>query len=236
MTATAGTRGIELRDVVKTYRRGKLEVHALRGASMRFEPGRLVVLKGRSGAGKTTLINLLAGLDRADSGGITVAGTDVTAADTDALVRLRRETVSVIYQHFALLPLLTAAENVGVPLRIVGASRGAREERVGELIDQVGLAKHAAQRPAELSGGQLQRVAIARALATDPDVLLADEPTAQLDSHTGATIMALLHRLINERNMTALVATHDPMIEQMADEVFHLEDGVVLENVPVAAR
>lgn len=228
--------GIELTDVVKTYRRGKVEVQALRGASMSADPGRLVVLKGRSGAGKTTLLNLLAGLDRADGGQITVAGTDVTAATSDALVRLRRDSVSVIYQHFALLPLLTAAENVGVPLRIVGASRSDREARVSELVEQVGLSKHAAQRPAELSGGQLQRVAIARALASDPDVLLADEPTAQLDSHTGATIIELLHRLVSERNMTALVATHDPMIEQMADVVFHLDDGVVLESAAAPAH
>lgn len=222
--------GIAVTDVAKTYRRGRVEVHALRGASLRAEPGRLVVLKGRSGAGKTTLLNLLAGLDRADRGHITVAGTDVSAASNDELVRLRRDTVSMIYQHFALLPLLSAEENVSVPMRIVRASRREREARVAELVHQVGLTKHAAQRPAELSGGQLQRVAIARALVTDPMVLLADEPTAQLDSHTGAAIMELLHRLIDERNMTALVATHDPMIEAMADTVFHLEDGIVLEE------
>jgi putative ABC transport system ATP-binding protein len=226
--------GIDVEDVTKTYRRGKGEVQALRGASLHAQPGRLTVLKGRSGAGKTTLLNLLAGLDRADAGSITVAGTDVTAASDDTLVRLRRETVSMIYQHFALLPLLTAEENVGVPLRITRASRRERDARVAELVDQVGLTKHAAQRPAELSGGQLQRVAIARALVTDPEVLLADEPTAQLDSHTGTAIMELLHRLVTERGMTALVATHDPMIESLADAVLHLDDGVVLEHATVA--
>lgn len=229
----SGGVGIELSDVVKTYRRGKLEVHALRGATMQVPAGQLVVLKGRSGAGKTTLLNLLAGLDRADGGRIVVAGVEVTAASADALVRLRRETVSVIYQHFALLPLLTATENVGVPLRITGTARAERDARVAELLHQVGLSKHAAQRPAELSGGQLQRVGIARALATKPRVLLADEPTAQLDSHTGAGIMALLRGLISKHRMTALVATHDPLIEQLADVVLHLVDGVVTENVPV---
>lgn len=222
--------GIAVTDVAKTYRRGRVEVHALRGASLRAEPGRLVVVKGRSGAGKTTLLNLLAGLDRADRGQITVAGTEVSAASSDDLVRLRRESVSMIYQHFALLPLLTAEENVGVPMRIMRVSRREREARVAELMHQVGLTQHAAQRPAELSGGQLQRVAIARALVSDPTVLLADEPTAQLDSHTGTTIMELLQRLIGDRNMTALVATHDSMIEAMADTVFHLDDGMVVES------
>jgi len=227
---------IEISDVVKSYRRGKVEVRALRGATLTVPAGKLAVLKGRSGAGKTTLLNLLAGLDRADSGRIRVADTDVTAAGVDALVRLRRESVSVIYQHFALLPLLTTAENVGVPLRIVGAPRAEREARVADLLEKVGLARHAAQRPGELSGGQMQRVAIARALANDPSVLLADEPTAQLDSHTGAATMELLHGLVAERGMTALVATHDPMIEQLADVVLHLDDGIVSEAEPALSR
>ena len=226
----AGT-GISLSGVEKTYGQGPNAVHALRGVDLVVPGGQVVALTGRSGAGKSTLLNLIAGLRRADAGRILVGDTDVTAADERELIALRRDVVGVIYQDFSLLPLLTAEENVGVPMRIKRMDPRLRDERVGELLDHVGLSGHARQRPDEMSGGQQQRVAIARALANQPRVLLADEPTAQLDSETGVRIMKLLHDVVTEDGVTALVATHDPMIEEMADSVWHLEDGVVTESV-----
>jgi len=221
---------ISLSGVHKTYGQGANAVHALRGVDLVVPGGRLVALTGRSGAGKSTLLSLVAGLKRADEGRILVGDTDVTAAAESDLVALRRDVVGVIYQDFSLLPLLTAEENVGVPMRIRRMDPRRRDERVAELLDRVGLTGHARQRPDEMSGGQQQRVAIARALANAPRVLLADEPTAQLDSETGVRIMELLSEVVSLEGVTALVATHDPLIEEMADTVWHLEDGVVTET------
>lgn len=220
---------IRVRGLRKTYRAGGRDVSALRGVDLAVEPGTLTVIEGRSGAGKSTLLSLLAGLDTADEGDIVVARQQVSGAGEDELVRLRRETVALIYQDFALLPVLTAAENVGVPLRIAKAPARERDARVGELLERVGLAAHARQRPDELSGGQLQRVAIARALATHPRVLLADEPTGQLDSHTARSMMDLLREVVDQDGVTVLVATHDELLEQRADAVFGLADGVIVE-------
>ena len=160
-------------------------VHALRDVSFDVAPGEMVAVVGRSGSGKTTLLNLLGGLDRPDAGTVRVDGTEVTALDDDGLSRLRRDTVSYVFQTFGLIPALTAAENVGVPLRLRRTPVAEREQRVALLLDLVGLRDHALQRPAELSGGQQQRVAIARALAGSPRLLIADEPTGQLDAETG---------------------------------------------------
>ena len=227
---------IHVRDVHKTYHHGGRDVHALRGVDLDVAPGRLVVLTGRSGAGKTTLLSVLAGLRRADRGVVEVDGRVVTDADEAALVELRRSTVGVVYQDFALLPLLTAEENVGLPLRITRTDPAERDAAVAELLERVGLAAHAGQRPDEMSGGQQQRVAIARALVTRPRVLLADEPTAQLDSETGGQVMELLRGLVTEQGTTALVATHDPAIEGFADLVVHLDDGRLAEQpLPSAA-
>lgn len=220
---------IQLRGVCKTYRAGGREVPALRGVDLAVEQGTLTMVRGRSGAGKSTLLSLLAGLDATDDGEIEVAGQQVSSAGEDELVRLRRESVSVIYQDFALIPLLTAGENVGVPLRIAKAPARERDARVAELLERVGLAAHAKQRPGELSGGQLQRVAIARALATRPQVLLADEPTGQLDSHTARSMMDLLREVVDHDGVTILMATHDEMLEQHADAVFELTDGTITE-------
>jgi putative ABC transport system ATP-binding protein len=218
---------IQVRDLHKTYRQGGADVHALRGVDLTVEAGQMMALTGRSGAGKSTLLNLVSGLLRADSGAIRVDGLDVTGAGEQDLIALRRDTVGVIYQDFALLPLLTAEENVGLPLRIARADPKQRDAVVAELLERVGLAGHARQRPDELSGGQQQRVAIARALANRPKVLLADEPTGQLDSETGAAVMQLLRQLVAEEGTTALVATHDPTVEAVADTALHLVDGRV---------
>jgi len=218
---------IELRGLHKSYGSGPTAVHALRGVDLEVAPGELVVLSGRSGAGKTTLLGLLAGFLAPDAGTVRVAGTDLVAAGAAEYAALRRETVGVIQQDLALLPMLTAAENVEVPLRIVRAEPAQRDARVLELLGRVGLAGHAHQRPDEMSGGQQQRVAIARALANRPALLLADEPTAQLDSETAARIMGLLRELVEEEGLTVLVATHDPAVEAVGDRVVHLQDGEV---------
>jgi putative ABC transport system ATP-binding protein len=218
---------VEVRDVTRTYGSGTTATAALRGVTFTVGQGKLVALRGRSGSGKTTLLNIVGGLDKPDGGAISVAGRDVAAMDERARMRLRRETVAFIFQSFGLLPVLSAAENVGVPLRIAGVAPKEREARVELMLSIVGLADHARQRPGELSGGQQQRVAIARALATRPALLLADEPTGQLDRETGRQIMRLLRTVVESEGVTALVATHDPVLIDLADSVLHLADGQI---------
>ncbi|OZV75895.1 ABC transporter [Micromonospora echinospora] len=200
-------------------------VYALRDVSFTAGRGELVAVRGRSGAGKTTLLNLVGGLDRPTTGRIRVAGRDVTAANRRDLLALRRDTVGFVFQSFGLIPILSAAENVGLPLRLAKVPAAEREQRVAVLLELVGLGGHARQRPYELSGGQQQRVALARALANDPALLIADEPTGQLDSETGQAVMDLLRALVRARGMTALVATHDPALVEAADRVVTLRDG-----------
>jgi putative ABC transport system ATP-binding protein len=218
---------IELRDVTRTYGSGPTATAALRGVSLTVGEGQLVALRGRSGSGKTTLLNIVGGLDSPGSGTVRVDGEDVAAMSERDRVRLRRETVTFIFQSFGLLPVLSAAENVGVPLRISGIAARVREERVATMLTLVGLADHARHRPGELSGGQQQRVAIARALATRPRLLLADEPTGQLDADSGKQIMRLLRSVVRSEGVTALVATHDPALMDLADSVLHLADGTI---------
>ena len=214
-------------EVARTFGTGHTATRALRGVSFSVSSGELVALRGRSGSGKTTLLNIVGGLDRPDQGTVRVAGQEVTALSERERLRLRRDSVAFIFQSFGLIPILSAAENVGVPLRIVGRPAREREERVRLMLDIVGLSPHARQRPGELSGGQQQRVAIARALAGRPDVLLADEPTGQLDSETAKQIMRLLRVVVRSERVTALVATHDPSLIDLADRVLHLEDGQI---------
>ena len=218
---------VEVSDVTRTFGHGATAVHALRGVSFTVGTGQVVAVRGRSGSGKTTLLNIVGGLDAPTHGTVLVAGRDVTAmAERDRLL-LRRSTVAFIFQSFGLIPSLSAAENVGVPLRITGTEPRAREERVRMLLSVVGLDEHARQRPNELSGGEQQRVAIARALAGRPELLIADEPTGQLDSETGRQIMRLLQAVVRAEGITALVATHDAGIVDLADEVLTLEDGLL---------
>jgi len=228
---------VELKDVTRTYGSGPTATAALRGVSLTVGEGQLVALRGRSGSGKTTLLNIVGGLDRADSGTVRVDGMEVTAMSERERMRLRRETVAYIFQSFGLLPVLSAAENVGVPLRISGMAPRAREERVATMLTLVGLAGHARHRPGELSGGQQQRVAIARALAVRPRLLLADEPTGQLDAETGKQIMRLLRSVVRSEGVTALLATHDPTLIDIADSVLHLADGTIqAESRPADGR
>ena len=221
---------VQVRGVHRTYGSGPAAVHALREVSLDVAPGELVALVGRSGSGKTTLLNVVGGLDRPDAGTVHVAGTEVTALDDDGLVRLRRDVVAYVFQTFGLVPVLSAAENVGVPLRLRALPVADRERRVELLLELVGLAAHAGQRPGELSGGQQQRVAIARALAGSPRLLIADEPTGQLDSETGLAVMALLRAVVEAEGMTAIVSTHDPVMVALADRVLHVADGRLVDG------
>jgi putative ABC transport system ATP-binding protein len=218
---------LSVHGVTHSYGSGATAVHALRDVSFEVAAGTMVALVGRSGSGKTTLLNLVGGLDRPDSGTVMVDGTEVTALDEEGLSRLRRDTVAFIFQTFGLIPVLSAAENVGVPLRMSRTPIAERERRVALLLDLVGLADHAQQRPGELSGGQQQRVAIARALASSPRLLIADEPTGQLDAETGLSVMALLRGVVESEGVTALVSTHDPVMMSLADRVVQISDGRV---------
>jgi ABC-type lipoprotein export system ATPase subunit len=218
---------IEAQDVTRTFGSGSTATRALRGVSFSIPAGTLTAVRGRSGSGKTTLLNVIGGLDRPDSGSVRVDDQEVTGMSAHDLVRLRQSKVAYIFQAFGLIPVLSAAENVGVPLRIRREQPRKREERVREMLDLVGLSEHALQRPAELSGGQQQRVAIARALAGKPMVLLADEPTGQLDSETGKQIMKLLRSVVRSEGVTAVVATHDQALMELADSIIEIKDGVV---------
>jgi putative ABC transport system ATP-binding protein len=203
------------------------DVHALRGVGFDVAPGSMVALVGRSGSGKTTLLNVVGGLDRPDEGTVEVDGTEVTGLSEDGLSRLRRVKVAYVFQTFGLIPVLSAAENVGAPLRLARTPAPEREKRVSLLLELVGLAGHADQRPGELSGGQQQRVAIARALAASPRLLIADEPTGQLDAETGRSVMALIRGVVESEGVTALVSTHDPVMMALADRVIRISDGRV---------
>ncbi|MGW0905435.1 ABC transporter ATP-binding protein [Streptomyces sp. NPDC002853] len=221
-------RAIVVEDLHRTYGGGASAVHALRGVSFSVPRGELVALKGRSGSGKTTLLNLVGGLDTPDAGKITVEGLGLAGLGEDGLLELRRDRVGFIFQSFGLIPILTAAENVGVPLRLRKTDPRAREERVALLLALVGLSDHAEQRPGELSGGQQQRVAIARALANKPSLLIADEPTGQLDAETGLAVMELLRAVVRGEGVTTLVATHDAALLDLADRVLELRDGEIV--------
>ncbi|HEX5402599.1 MAG TPA: ABC transporter ATP-binding protein [Pseudonocardiaceae bacterium] len=222
-----GSNAVEVRDVERIFGTGPTAVHALRGVSLDVPRGALIAVRGRSGSGKTTLLNIVGGLDQPTAGTVRVDGAEVSAMTETERRDLRRTQVAFIFQGFGLLPILSAAENVGVPLRIAGMSRQEREKRVELMLDITGLGDHAAQRPGELSGGQQQRVAIARALAGRPQVLIADEPTGQLDSETARQIMRLLRTVVRSEGISALVATHDNTLLDLADGVLHLQDGVI---------
>lgn len=221
---------VVVRDVRRTYGSGRTSVHALRSVSFEVAPGELVALVGRSGSGKTTLLNVVGGLDRPDAGQVLIGGRDVTAMDDDGLDALRRDVVAFVFQTFGLLSDLTAAENVGLPLRLRRLPVADREHRARLLLDLVGLGDHAEHRPDELSGGQMQRVAIARALATSPRLLVADEPTGQLDTDTGLAVMALIRGVVEAEHMTAIVATHDPVMIALADRVVRIADGRLTDD------
>ncbi len=216
------------RGLGREHRSGASVIHALSDVDLVVGRGELLVVRGRSGSGKTTLLNLLGGLDRPSHGSVHVDGQEISALDDDGLVEMRRRSIAFIYQAFGLVPFLSAAENVEVPLRLVRTESAARDARVRELLDLVGLGGRADHRPHELSGGEQQRVAIARALANRQRLLLADEPTGQLDSETGHAIMQLLRTIVRTDGITAIVATHDIAMLDVADRVIELHDGRLL--------
>lgn len=197
----------------------------------------LTAIAGRSGAGKTTLLNLISGLDTPTEGSVIVQGQDLFALTEDQRITLRREQIGFIFQNFGLLPLLTAEENIGVPLRMMHVSGSERRERVSDALERVGLAKRARHRPYELSGGEQQRVAIARALAARPSIILADEPTGQLDTQTGRQVLDTMQRLADEMHITLVIVTHDDMIMRAADIIHELQDGQLIDTrVPQPAE
>jgi putative ABC transport system ATP-binding protein len=225
---------LEASDLVREYPSGDATIRALRGIDLTASPGQLLAVRGRSGSGKTTLLNLLGGLDRPTSGRVLIDGVEISAMSEEQLVDIRRRSVAFIFQSFGLVPILSAAENVEIPLRLVRAEPRGRDARVRELLELVGLGGRAKHRPHELSGGEQQRVAIARALANRPRILLADEPTGQLDSETGHVIMLLLRDVVRTEGVTAIVATHDPVMLDVADRIVELRDGELFEDSSLA--
>lgn len=225
MTQVVTETMVRVEDVRKSYGRDSAAVHALRGVSFDVPRGELIALKGRSGSGKTTLLNIVGGLDTPDAGRVEVDGRDLAELDEDGLLALRRDRVGFVFQSFGLIPILTAAENVGVPMRLRRAAAREREERVELLLSLVGLADHAAQRPGEMSGGQQQRVAIAVALAGNPSVLLADEPTGELDSHTAEQIFAAFRTANEHLGTTVVIVTHDQAVAGEVRRTVAIRDG-----------
>jgi putative ABC transport system ATP-binding protein len=217
-------------DLCREYRVGGSVVHALRNVDVGFGRGRLTVVHGPSGSGKTTLLNMIGGLDRPTSGRVWVDGADVARLREEDLVTFRRERVGFVFQSFGLIPILSAAENVEIPLRLVKVEPDRRADRVRELLELVGLADRARHRPYELSGGEQQRIAIVRALANRPELLIADEPTGQLDSDNARAVMRLMHDLVESEGISAIVATHDPLLLDVADRLVELRDGAVVNG------
>lgn len=221
----------KIENVTRVYKTGKVETHALRGVDLTIEKGEFSALIGPSGSGKTTLLQLIGCLDQPTSGHVYINGKDVSRLNRNQRADMRRGTIGFIFQFFALIPTLTAYENVEMPLLLNGHSATERRQRIQELLESVGLADRARNRPDQLSGGQQQRVAIARALAADPTLILADEPTANLDTENGKQVMETMLRLNQETGVTFVFATHDPRVIQYARRVVTLHDGLIVENV-----
>jgi putative ABC transport system ATP-binding protein len=228
----AGEPVVELRGVSKSYTRGSSTTCVVDGADLALERGECVFLLGPSGSGKTTLLSIIGCVLTADHGTVRVLGQDVSRLDRDALARLRRRHIGFVFQRFHLIRGLTAAENVAVPLTLAGCAAADAARRAKELLAMVNMEDYASVQPNRLSVGQCQRVAFARALAADPDLILADEPTASLDATSGHQALSLLRRLTVDAGKTVLVVTHDPRILEFADRVFHMENGQLEQRQP----
>ncbi len=226
---------VEVREVKKSYRMGEILVPALQGVSLSVEAGELLTIFGPSGSGKSTLLHLMGCLDRPDEGEILIDGIDVLALGDQKLAEIRLTKIGFVFQFFNLLPRLTALRNVELPLTIGGISENESSTRAKEMLKIVGLEGRMSHRPPELSGGEQQRVALARALANDPKIVLADEPTGNLDTKTGWEIVQLIKRLNTEKDQTFVIVTHDPHIAEAADRIIQLKDGRI-EGVKEAPR
>ncbi len=221
---------ISLRDVTKVYRQGSVDIHALRGLSLDVEAGEFTAICGPSGSGKTTTLNLIGALDAMTSGSIALEGQELGSLNKKELSALRRDRIGFVFQAYNLMPVLTAYENAEMVLWVQGVDAATRRERVMDLLDQVGLKGLEDRRPSELSGGQQQRVAIARAIASNPAVVLADEPTANVDSETAETLLGLMETLNRDQGVTFLFSTHDPQVMERARRVVRLVDGGVASD------
>lgn len=216
---------VRCRDVSRTYQKDAIPVHALRSVDLDVHAGEFVSLAGPSGSGKSTLLNIIGGLDEFDGGSVQVDGVELDDLSPAALSALRLEKIGFVFQAYNLLPVLTAQENVEFILQLQGIDKQQRRERAAQALDNLGLGELGERRPGELSGGQQQRVAIARAIVTSPVLLVADEPTANLDSATTEELLVLMARLNSEQGMTIVTATHDPMVMSHAERQVHLSDG-----------
>jgi putative ABC transport system ATP-binding protein len=221
---------VELKDVKKIYRTGPIEVPALRGITLRVAPGEFLAIAGPSGCGKTTLLNIIGGLDRADSGEVMVEGKDLQTLSSTELARLRLQRLGFVFQAYNLLPVLTALENAEFTLLLQGVPAEQRKERVHKLFSEIGLAGLEDRRPGELSGGQQQRIAVARAMVTQPALILADEPTANLDSVTATALLKVMEQLNRAHGTTFVYATHDPQVMERARRLIRLRDGQIASD------
>ena len=223
-------------DLRRTYTLGSEEISALRGINLTVMPGQFIAVVGRSGSGKTTLLNILAGLDKPTSGRVMFEDRDIAEMDERDLTNLRRHKIGFVFQSFGLLPLLSAFENVELPLRIAGVGARDRERRTREALEIVGLWNRARHRPYELSGGEQQRVAIARAIVNEPPLILADEPTGELDSNNARSIFGLFKEMVLNRGISVVSATHDSTLLEMADEVKEIRDGQLFDATDLGRR
>jgi putative ABC transport system ATP-binding protein len=221
---------IELQDVTKVYQMGEVAVHALRGVSLQIEKGEMVGIMGPSGSGKSTMMNIIGGLDQPTAGGYLLNGQDVSRLSDDEMAIIRNRQIGFVFQTFNLLPRTSALENTMLPLIYAGTSRSERQEVARQALESVGLGERLDHSPNELSGGQQQRVAIARALVNRPAIILADEPTGNLDSTSGAEVMAILQGLNRERGITVVLVTHDEEIARHAERILHVYDGRITHN------
>ena len=218
---------VEVDELWRIYKTGSQEVAALRGLSFTIQLGTYVALKGRSGSGKTTLLNCLSGLDEPSSGHVVVLGREVTEMSEAARTQWRSQEMGLVFQSFGLIPTLSAYENIDLMLRLAGIKAKERHNRTREMLHLVGLQKWADHRPYEMSGGQQQRVAVARALANHPKLILADEPTGELDTTTAREILLLFRKIVEEQNVTFLMTSHDPVVDVYVDRVLQLKDGML---------
>jgi len=241
MTSTADTPAgrqdalVRIAGLERVYQVGSERVHALRGIDLTINTGQFVAFKGRSGSGKTTLLNLIGGLDQPSAGNIYLFGNDLSKLSDAERTRLRRDRIGFVFQSFALIPTYSAFENVELPLRIAGMSARQRNERVMRCLTIVGLHKWASHRPFEMSGGQQQRLSVARALAHHPEIIIADEPTGELDSETGRNILLLFQRLVQKEGVTILMSSHDPTVNEFVSDVYELSDGQIVNHLHGAA-